>query len=286
MPMIDWEQGFVASHGAQLKYYRSAMGSDKPSVVLVHGFTDSALYFTRLAEHLANSWDVVAYDARGHGESTRLAASGGVFDDSSRVEDLRQVINSLSLDRPLLIGHSMGAATIALAVADDATLSCGAVLEDPAWWEYDDSQLAARRTGRAALLAGWRQWVTAIQAMTEDEAISMRTQEEPNWHPVDIKTSLYARRHFDTDLFEPFLPERSPWRALVAAFQQPVLLMLGSAPERGAIITTEVADEARSMNQLLHWAQIDGAGHHLRYDRFDAFVDAVEGFISDNKLRR
>jgi N-formylmaleamate deformylase len=276
-PMRSWDQGFVMSNGAQLKYFRS--GGAHPPLVLVHGFTDSALYFTRLAERLAVDWDVVAYDARGHGESSRLAESGGQFTDDIRVSDLVTVIETLALDRPALIGHSMGGATIALAIARYPQISRGAVLEDPAWWEFDDDQLETRRAFRVQQVSAWTEWVSAIQAMPEADAVAMRTGEEPEWHPVDIETSIYARRHFDLDLFIPFLPERSPWRESVATYRQPVLLLLGDRSDRGAIITTELAEEAHSLNPLLTWQQISGAGHHLRFDNFDEFAQSVGQFL-------
>jgi N-formylmaleamate deformylase len=276
-PMHTWDIGFVDSHGARLKFFRS--GGSLPPLVLVHGFTDSALYFSRLAEHLAHRWDVVAYDARGHGESSRLRESGGQFTDDIRVADLVQVVNTLQLDRPALIGHSMGGATIAAALAQHPQLSRGAVLEDPAWWELDDSQLEARRAARAQQVIAWTEWVTALQKMNNDDAISLRASEEPNWHSLDIETSVYARRHFDLDLFVPFLPERSPWRQRVAAFEVPVLLLLGSRSDRGAIITTDLANEAARRNPLLTWHVVPNAGHHLRYDNFDEFVRITDQFL-------
>ncbi len=281
--MNNWEQGFIESNGAQLNYFRS--GGNLPPIVLVHGFTDSAVYFTRLAESLATDWDVVAYDARGHGKSSRYVDSGSRFDDQVRVSDLVNVIEYLSLDRPVLIGHSMGAATIALTLAEHPQISRGAVLEDPAWWELDDDQLELRRAGRAQQAAAWREWVLAFQAMSIEDGIAMRTTDEPTWNSTDVETSSYARIHFDLDLFEPFLPERSPWRASVRAFQQPVLLMLGSMPERSAIITPQLAIEARELNPMLTWNQIDAAGHHLRYDQFDAFIGAVNTFFADTGMR-
>ena len=92
----------------------SVPGGDLPPLVLVHGFTDHALYFTRVAEALAGSWDVVAYDARGHGASDRVT---GRFGDATRVADLVAVVRELGLDRPALLGHSMGGATVGQAIA-------------------------------------------------------------------------------------------------------------------------------------------------------------------------
>jgi N-formylmaleamate deformylase len=274
--MKSWTQGTVQSEAVSLKYYRS--GGDKPPVVLVHGFTDSALYFTRLADALAVEWDVIAYDARGHGDSSRLSEAGR-FDDEARVTDLVAVITQLGLDRPLVIGHSMGGATIAQAMAQHPGLCRAGILEDPAWWELTEEQIIARRPARTAQIADWTTWVTAIQSMSETDAIAMRTAEEPAWNKVDIAMSLYARRTFDLALFGPFLPEFSPWKEFVTACEEPVLLMIGSLPERNAIITQAQAEEAHELNPLLSWCQVAGAGHHLRYDQFDEYLRQVQQFI-------
>jgi pimeloyl-ACP methyl ester carboxylesterase len=58
--MKNWSQGRCSVDGVSLRYFRS--GGTLPPLVLVHGFTDNALYYSRLAEELAFSWDVVAYD--------------------------------------------------------------------------------------------------------------------------------------------------------------------------------------------------------------------------------
>ena len=43
---------------------------EKPSLVLVHGFSSSKYDHFRLVEHLPNDYHVVALDLPGHGETT------------------------------------------------------------------------------------------------------------------------------------------------------------------------------------------------------------------------
>ena len=162
-PMRDWPQGRVTTaDGFSLRWFRSggaASGGAEalPPLLLVHGFTDNALYYTRTAEALAQRWDVVAYDARGHGASDR---AGERFDDEVRVNDLVCVVESLGLDRPAMIGHSMGAATIALALAAHPGVARAAVLEDPAWWEppvaATHEEAASQRAARLERNKAWQ----------------------------------------------------------------------------------------------------------------------------------
>jgi len=66
-----------------------------------------------VAPRLAGEFRVVAYDQRGHGESGK-PASGYGFDHVAA--DALAVIDSLSLRRPVVVGHSWGA-NVALDVA-------------------------------------------------------------------------------------------------------------------------------------------------------------------------
>src|SRR5206468_243666 len=74
----------------------------------------------------------VAYDARGDGQSS--APEDGYSVDE-RAADLAALIDGLGLDRPAVVGHSMGADTAARAAALHPDLVRGVVLEDPPWRE-------------------------------------------------------------------------------------------------------------------------------------------------------
>lgn len=59
--------GHVRVQDVKIHYYRT--GEEKPAVVLLHGFGDSALSWSRLALRLEPDYDVIMIDARGHGLS-------------------------------------------------------------------------------------------------------------------------------------------------------------------------------------------------------------------------
>lgn len=80
-----------------------------PSVVLVHGLGVASTYYGRLASALAPSADVHVLELPGFGRAPKPAAPLGV-------EDLAAVVNayarSAGLDRPMLVGHSMGSQVV------------------------------------------------------------------------------------------------------------------------------------------------------------------------------
>lgn len=273
--MQNWQQGEVATTGASLHYFRS--GGDLPPLVFVHGFTDHAPYFTRVAETLTQQWDVIAYDQRGHGRSSRAP---GLFDTALLADDLTAVVETLALDRPTLIGHSLGGAVITHALATSSIPSRGAVLEDPFWLELSDAAAAQYREGRVQHIEGWHAWVADLQRMPRAEALALRLADEPTWSPIDLETSLDGRLTFQLDLFDRFPTETSPWREAVTQFRVPVQLLTGSDRARGAVVSRSDAQEATTLNAQLQWVEIEGAGHHIKYDRFDEYLTSVTAFLN------
>lgn len=77
--------------------------SAAPPVVLLHGWADSAWSMDCVAAPLADRYRVISLDLRGHGHSDR-----GPYNMLNLIGDLRGAIESLDLDRPAIIGHSLG----------------------------------------------------------------------------------------------------------------------------------------------------------------------------------
>ncbi len=275
--MRNWVQGTCEVGDLTLRYFRS--GGAQPPLVLVHGFTDSALYFTRAADVLAQTWDVIAYDCRGHGESSR---ANGHFSATDRVDDLLAVVDLLELERPAMMGHSMGAATIANAVARRPGLSRGIILEDPAWWETPADLSPEAKTqleiDARARNTAWRDSIAAVQQGTWEEGLAWRRADSPTWTDEDVALSLQARFDVELDVFTYLPSVRSTWRDIVPRFDCPALLVLGET-DRGAIVSVANANEGQRLNPLLHWVHVVGAGHAVRYDQFEAFMKASLDFL-------
>jgi len=151
------------------------LGSGAP-LVLLHGLTATRRYVLQGSTLLARlGWRVVSYDARGHGESAPAPDPRG-YEYSDLVADLRAVLDAVGLERCVLVGSSMGAATaIAFALAEPRRVEAlvqitpayaGAPDEQSAELEVWDSRADAmargdlgafvERTGVADLPAGFR----------------------------------------------------------------------------------------------------------------------------------
>lgn len=85
-------------------FYAEA-GSGEPPVLLVHGWTCDHTAMTPLFNYFRRSRRVVTVDLRGHGKSDKPEQeySMAVFAD-----DLAWMCKELNLEKPIVIGHSMG----------------------------------------------------------------------------------------------------------------------------------------------------------------------------------
>jgi pimeloyl-ACP methyl ester carboxylesterase len=94
--------GWFETPGARLRAYEWG-DAGAPPILMAHGFFDHGRGFDLLAPYLAKDYRVVAFDARGHGESSRCATYSWMMD----VHDALHILQQLGPDTHL-IGHSKG----------------------------------------------------------------------------------------------------------------------------------------------------------------------------------
>jgi pimeloyl-ACP methyl ester carboxylesterase len=107
---------FVDVPGARLHVREFAGGDpDAPALLLVHGLAGQLDHFTfGVTGRLAGRYRVIAVDRAGSGHSTR--APGTPADLHTQADMLAALIDKLGLERPFVVGHSLGGA-LSLALA-------------------------------------------------------------------------------------------------------------------------------------------------------------------------
>jgi lipase len=98
-----------------------SFGTGSRPVLAVHGITANAMCWQAVARALPDDWTLYAFDLRGRGHSTALP---GPFGFDAHAADLSRAVAALGLERPVLIGHSLGA-YVALLAADAQPASFG-----------------------------------------------------------------------------------------------------------------------------------------------------------------
>lgn len=106
--MPEYSERFFRS-GTLRIHFRDWGNPEAPPLLIVHGLRDHSHSFDDLSRGLLDRFHVFALDLRGHGDSeTTPYYSFGHF-----VMDLHNMVRALRLERPILIGHSMGGEVVA-----------------------------------------------------------------------------------------------------------------------------------------------------------------------------
>lgn len=160
----DWAEGLVETNGTRLHYTRT--GGDGPPLVIAHGFFDDALCRTPLIRELETDYDVIGYDARGHGRSDAPESGYGIDD---RVADLVGLLDALEISDAVLVGHSMGGSTVASAAASQPDRVREVVMIEPAGMLEIDSDPDDRVTEIRDRILWWHDHSKAELLIADDE---------------------------------------------------------------------------------------------------------------------
>lgn len=94
---------FVTVNGVKLHYLD--WGGSGEAVLFLHGFPGSAHNFDDLAPTLADKFRVIGLTRRGHGQSEKIETG---YEIENLVEDIRQFLAHMKIDRVNLVGFSSG----------------------------------------------------------------------------------------------------------------------------------------------------------------------------------
>lgn len=106
--MPEYTERFFRS-GTLRIHFRDWGDPAAPPLIIVHGLRDHSHSFDDLARGLLDRFHVYALDLRGHGDSeTTPYYAFGHF-----VLDLHTCVRALRIERPVIVGHSMGGEVVA-----------------------------------------------------------------------------------------------------------------------------------------------------------------------------
>lgn len=237
-----------------------------PTVVLLHGVTDSGTTWPDLLAHWGDRYDVLAPDLRGHGSSPRFTPEQLPQAPEVLVADVVALLDAQP-GPVALIGHSLGGLTALRAALARPDKVRALVVEDPA-------KPTGRRTPDpefSAMLLGH------TQVVVDDRAGEVaRMRRETPWSDTEIEAWADTRVLVDQEYLRHglFLGDAA-WEEAFDALRVPTLLVL---PE-----DAPMAPRADGFdNPLVRTVSVAGAGHCVRRDQPDAYHAAVDAFLAEH----
>lgn len=277
--------------------------------------SSAAANWPSIAHWSQRGWRVIALDARGHGLSPRwqpqqlLRAGQQLVDDVVEVLEYLQTTpapaqnaapaarpsapndqSGLGADseassasestptaglKPILIGHSMGAATAAVVAAQRPDLVSALVLEDPArYGTRSPSELLRRGQARANHVNRTLADLPAsLVALLENAG----TPGQPS--AQEALPSLWASQQLDQSLLSTgVVAPEVEFTQLMEYISLPTLLLTGD--RRGeARVGAQLLAQLMEQNPHICGQVMPGAGHQVRRANPQAYYDVVDAFL-------
>jgi pimeloyl-ACP methyl ester carboxylesterase len=266
--VMQTTSSLVTSNGITLHIERT--GGDKPALIMYHGVTDNGRCMLRLAEQLSIKYDVILVDARGHGLS-ESPESG--YSADYHADDLAGLIESLTIWKPILYGHSMGARTVSRVAAKYPELPKAIILEDPVnILPSSPQEIANRDVWLKGMIEDVKRWKTmpfethlenakqqGFQDWTEDEQIEWaKSKPQVSLHVFEIGMSMQS-------ILDDFPNIKCP------------TLILKADADDDTKLKNEGSAKLIPNCKIIH---VPGAGHNIRRDDFAATLRYIQDFLA------
>lgn len=240
---------------------------DGPPVIVLHGLFGSSRNWRGIARSLSAEHRVICVDLRNHGRSPWI----GSMTYSEMAADVRALIRSEGLDRPVVIGHSMGGKT-AMTLALESPESVGRlivvdiapVLYADSLTPYVQAMLSLNPRARADRADIMRQMLNRIPDAATVGFLMQNLIVRDDHFDWMVNLPVIGAAISELCAFPPELTTRQ--------FDGPATLITGSlsdyvTPDGGAAFA-EKFPQAQTI-------EIDGAGHWVHTDRPVGFLAAL-----------
>lgn len=268
----QWSEGYIWTNGIRIHYWRTGGAPAKPVLVMAHGSSDDGRCWTNLAKEFTDRYDLILFDARGHGLSDPPKA--GDLPDA-QVEDLAGLIRALKLEKPILMGHSMGSASVAWFAAKYPDVPRAVILEDPAlvpnprnFGPRDASELAKQRA-------------TMIERnnQTEAELVATCMKNWPKWGQSECELWAPSKRRHHPDTVRATNAARPLMKDLFTQIKAPTLILKADA-QGDLRKQNEEVTRTLAHGKIVH---IEGAGHNVRRENKPQTIAVMKEFLASLK---
>ena len=269
----------VNVNGLELHYLDHGGGA-AVSAVALHGFALNCHSFDEVAPELSDRLHWYALDQRGHGLSDRAAELSGYSRDHM-ADDIEQFIAANELERPVVLGHSMGGMNAMTFAARRPELLRALVLIDVGPGVSVDGVQQVRQfvAGPYELdsLDAWVEMTHQYYPFRSKEGIRKRLAVSLRETPEGKMAKMFDERFRQAD-FRGVADGREGIWETAEALTAPTLLLHG---ENSPVLKREQAEEFAERVPVVRLVTIPEAGHSVAGDQPQAFVDAVRGFLND-----
>lgn len=263
-----WSDQYVIANGIRIHYWRSNTPG-KPVLIMAHGSSDDGMCWMNLAKEFVASYDIILYDARGHGRTDPPSAWDAA---DVQVEDMAGLIRELKIQKPIIMGHSMGSGSAAWFAAKYPDIPRAVILEDPGLVPNPNmnpaTMLAERDQRRATILAR--------NNMTKQQLVADCMKNSPKWGQAECELWAPSKQMHHPNTALGTIGSRPPMKDILPKIKAPTLILKADAQGDLRKKNEEVA-ALLPKGKIVH---IAGAGHNVRRENRQQTIDVMREFLA------
>ena len=262
--------------GTRLHLVETGNPSGRP-ILFIHGFSQSCFSWNRqLNSDLADDFRLVAMDLRGHGRSDKPRDAYG--DPKLWADDIRAVIDTLGLDRPVLVGWSYGPLVILDYIRHYGEDKIGGINFVAGVTKLgSDEAMAVLTPEFLGFVPGFFSTDAEESANSLESLLRLCFASEPSAEalymmlgcsvltPPHIRQAMFARALDNDDL--------------LTNIRTPLLLTHGTADR---VVRPLAAEQVKAVVPHARLHLVEGAGHAPFWDEARAYNDRLQAFTVGN----
>jgi pimeloyl-ACP methyl ester carboxylesterase len=266
--------------GALRFHYLDWGGPAERTIIFLHGFALNAHTWDLVCLSLRLDYRCIALDLRGHGDSEW--SPGLHYDLPSLAEDVGNLLDALDVDRPILVGMSMGGMTALRYAADHSDRLAGLVVIEAGAIPRDDGLRRLR-----GFIAAEHEHDSIEDFVSQ--AVSFNSRRDPELLRISLRHNLrqqwngrwtwkYDRRHLGVVPGDGHVRAMAALAAESPAIACPTLIVRGSDSD---LFSVEDAETVTRRIPSARWVTVQRSGHNVQGDNPAGLVEVLGEFLSE-----
>ena len=273
---MEWKSDYVKYDDNKIHYFH---GGDKKPVILLHGVMDNGLCLSPVAQKLSENYHTIMPDARGHGLTE---IPNRKYSYELMAQDIAMLIQDLKLEKPQIIGHSMGAALATLVASNYPELVSRIILEDPAFRLKKANKILKGIAKPLIKLAMGGMVKDSYEKNLEKgrkSNVKRGKKNKSQWSEEELQPWAESKALFKKNdgkkAFMGIIDDTTDWKEVLQNISCPVLLITS---DKG-MTKDEKAQEIVDLIKDCKWVKIEGAGHNIRREQYERYIEEVQDFL-------
>ncbi|MDB5841681.1 MAG: putative lactone hydrolase [Herminiimonas sp.] len=269
MPTMVSTDSATTRDGTRLAYTLRSGGAARARLVLVHSLAMTGAFWTPVAERLAQDFDILTYDCRGHGESGKPA---GPYDIRLFADDLADLLDHVGWKTAAVAGASMGGTVaLAFAAAYAGRTDALGLIDTTAWYGAEAPKNWAERAEKAKQ--------EGLQALVGFQKTRWFTDNFREQHPevVDACVDFFLKNDINAFAATCHMLGATDLRPALAGMSLPAAVMVGEEDYATPVAMAEVLHQGIAGASL---SIIGNARHLTPLEHPDVVADGLKQLLT------